>query len=245
MFIFFIYSQLSYFRILFLFSTLGKGIGQLYKINLSKLSTPISKKPGVLSSDLHTSSSSNSTITSISSRLDNKHITTNQIKNNISNTDYIQSCVTPQKQSYSVQETYTSTHLRPLNATLPIPYLKLHTTTKLPPAGEYYFCFQINSKYSQADKSIKYRIRIRVVDSIFSIDTFEHQSAVLKGKLRFPRLKDHMKKMGIDQSVRNRASFEHKCLNNIKRYISMLVSVITNKILDTFLRLLWFLLQKK
>ena len=35
--------------------------------------------------------------------------------------------------------------------------------------------------------------------------------------LQLPRLKYHMKTIGIDQSVYNRASFEHKCLNNIKR----------------------------
>ena len=51
---------------------------------------------------------------------------------------------------------------------------------------------------------------------ILSIDTFEQKCDVLKGMLQSPRLKDHMKTIGIDQLVRNRASFEHKCLNNIK-----------------------------
>ena len=56
--------------------------------------------------------------------------------NNISNTDEIQSCVTQQKQTYSAQDTSTPTHLRPLNATLHIPSVKLHTTTKLTPVGK-------------------------------------------------------------------------------------------------------------
>ena len=43
------------------------------------------------------SSASNSTWTSISSQLDNKEITTNQNKNNNSNTDDIHSCVTTKK----------------------------------------------------------------------------------------------------------------------------------------------------
>ena len=34
--------------------------------------------------------------------------------------------------------------------------------------------------------------------------------------LESPRLEDHMKTIGIDQSLCNRYSFEHKCLNNIK-----------------------------
>ena len=35
--------------------------------------------------------------------------------------------------------------------------------------------------------------------------------------LQSPRLEDHMKTIGIYRSLCNRSSFEHKCLNNIKR----------------------------
>ena len=31
------------------------------------------------------------------------------------------------------------------------------------------------------------------------------------------RLEDHMKTIGIDQSLCTRSSFEHKCTNNIKK----------------------------
>ena len=85
----------------------------------------------------------------------------------------------------------------------------------------------------------------KVIDSILSIDKFEQLYVVLKVMLQFPCLKDHMKTIGIYQSVINGASFEQKLLNNIKRYINMLVSGITNKNLKIFLRLLWFLLQKE
>ena len=34
--------------------------------------------------------------------------------------------------------------------------------------------------------------------------------------LQSPRLGDHMKAIGIEQSLRNRPSVDHKCLNNIK-----------------------------
>ena len=34
--------------------------------------------------------------------------------------------------------------------------------------------------------------------------------------LKSPRPEDHMKTMGIDQSLCNRSCFEHKCLNKIK-----------------------------
>ena len=73
----------------------------------------------------------------------------------------------------------------PLNVTLPIPSVKLNTTTELPPAGKEYLCFQINGKYSQAAKCVKSRIMNKVVDYILSIDTFEQQCAVLKGMLQF------------------------------------------------------------
>ena len=35
--------------------------------------------------------------------------------------------------------------------------------------------------------------------------------------LQSPCLEDHMKTIGIDQSLCNRSSFEHKCLNKIKK----------------------------
>ena len=76
------------------------------------------------------------TRTSISSRLKNKDITTNQSKNIFSNIDDIHSCVTPQKQNYSVQATSTTTNLTPLNSTLPIATVESHTTNELPPAGK-------------------------------------------------------------------------------------------------------------
>ena len=114
----------------------GQGHWSFIQKNRSKLSIPTLKKPGLSPSACHISSASNSTRTSISSRIDNKHITNNQNKNNIPNKDGIQSFVIPRKQNYSVLATYTPTHLTPLNATLTIPYIKLHTTTKLPPAGK-------------------------------------------------------------------------------------------------------------
>ena len=110
-------------------------------INISKLSTPILRKSVLLSSASHKSSASSSTRTSISSQLDNKFITTNQNKNNTSNTYDIHSCVTPRKQNYSVQDTYKTTRLTPLNATLYLTSVKLHTTTKLPLTGKNIFVF--------------------------------------------------------------------------------------------------------
>ena len=55
------------------------------------------------------------------------------------------------------------------------------------------------------------------IDSILSIDTFEQQCVVIKVMLQPPRLEDHMKNISIDQSLCNRYSCEHKCLNNIKK----------------------------
>ena len=58
----------------------------------------------------------------------NKDITTNQNKNNTSNTDDIQSCITPQKYNYRVQATSTPTSLTPLNTTQPIAPVELQKT---------------------------------------------------------------------------------------------------------------------
>ena len=177
---------------------MGKEIGRFYKHNRSEISTTTINKTVLSSSDYHTSSASNFTRTSILSILDNKYITPNKNNNNISNTDYIQYCVTPQK-NCSVQDTSTPTYLTPLNATLYIAYVKLHTTTKLPPAGKEYLCFQINGKSSQAAKCVKSKIITKFINSILSIDTFEQKYVVIKGMLQSLRLKYHMKTIGIYQ----------------------------------------------
>ena len=78
--------------------------------------------------------------TSISSQPDNKDITTNQNKNNTSNTDDIHSCVTPRKKNYSVHDTSTTNILKSLNTAIPIAPVELHTTTKLRPASKEYLC---------------------------------------------------------------------------------------------------------
>ena len=57
----------------------------------------------------------------------------------------------------------------------------------------------------------------KVIDYTPSIDIFEQQCFVIKGMLQSPRLKDHMKTIGIDQSVSNGDYFEHNFLNNIKK----------------------------
>ena len=74
----------------------GQGHWSFIKNHRSKISALTLKKSGLSSSDHHTSSAGNSTQTSILYIPYNEHINTNQKKNNISNTDDIQSCVTPQ-----------------------------------------------------------------------------------------------------------------------------------------------------
>ena len=59
-----------------------------------------------------------------------------QDKVKISNTDDIQSCVTPRKQNVSVQATCTPPRLTPLITTLPVLPVELPKTTKLPPLGK-------------------------------------------------------------------------------------------------------------
>ena len=127
--------------------------------------------------------------------------------NNLSNTDDIHSCVTPQKQNYSVQATSTHTDLTPFNGTLTIPSAKLHTTTKLTPDDKEYLCFQMNSKSYQAVNCVKSIIMIKVINSITSVDTFEQQCVVFKGMLQFSRIKYHMETIGIYKSLINGVSF--------------------------------------
>ena len=57
----------------------------------------------------------------------------------------------------------------------------------------------------------------KAIDSILSIDTFEKQCVVIKFMLQSSHLEDHMKTIGIDQTSSTRSSFEHICMNNIKK----------------------------
>ena len=57
----------------------------------------------------------------------------------------------------------------------------------------------------------------KVIDSVLSTDSFEQQRVVLKGMLQSQRLKDHVKNIGIDQSLSNNALYEQKCLQNINK----------------------------
>ena len=75
----------------------------------------------------------------------------------------------------------------------------------------------MNRRYSHASQCVKSWILNKAFDYILCIDTFEQQCVVIKGVLQSPRLEDHMKTIGIDQSLHRRSSFEHKCLNNIKK----------------------------
>ena len=131
-----------------------------------------------------------------------------------------------------------------MNATIPIAPVELHTK-KLPPTGKEYFCFHIHGRSSHAAQCVKSLIINKAVDYILSVDTFEQHCVLIKCMLQSPRLEDHMKTIGIDQSLSNRPSDEHKFLNSIKKYINMLVNVITNKTSMILLMLLWFLPQKK
>ena len=92
---------------------------------------------------------------------------------------------------------------------------------------------------------VKLWILNKFIDYILYIDTFEQHFFVIKGMLQSPRIEDHMKTIGIEQSLSNGSSFEYKYLNNIKIYINIQVSVMTNKTSSIFFMLLWCLLQIK
>ena len=53
-----------------------------------------------------------------------------------------------------------------------------------------------------------------MIDSVLSIGTFEQKYVVLKCMLKLPCPKNNVKTIGIDQSLRNNALYEHKCIEN-------------------------------
>ena len=155
--------------------------------------------------------------TFISSQLENEDSISIQNTSEILNTDDTHYCVTPRKQNISDQSTSTPPCLTTLINTLPLAPFELPKTTQLPPVGKEYLCFQVNRKYPHASQFVKSMVFNKAIDSILSIDTFEQQCVVIKHILQSSRLEDHMKTIGIDQSSFTRSSFEHICMNNIKK----------------------------
>ena len=85
----------------------------------------------------------------------------------------------------------------------------------------------------------------KVIDSVLLIDTFEQQCVVLKGMLQSPRLKYHMKTIGVDQYLRNNAkNMNTNVFKTSRNYVNMLVSVTTNNHSKVLLLPLLFLLLK-
>ena len=84
----------------------------------------------------------------------------------------------------------------------------------------------------------------KAVYSILSIDTFEQQYVLMKCMLQSSRLEDHMKTIGIDQSLCTRSSFEHKCMNNIKKIYQHAGKCDDQKTSRVLLILIWCLLQR-
>ena len=77
-------------------------------------------------------------------------------------------------------------------------------------------CFRINSKSPHDSQCVKSQILNKAIDPILTIDTYEQHCVVIKYMLQSSRLEDHMKTIGVYQSLFTRSSFEHKCMNNIK-----------------------------
>ena len=99
-------------------------------------------------------------------------------------------------------------------------------------------------KSDQAARCIKSRTMNKVIDYVFSSNTFEQQCFVLKCMLQSPRLKDHVHTIGVHPTLSNNAIYEHKCLENMRKYTNKLVSVTTSNTSKMLLRLLWFILLK-
>ena len=56
----------------------------------------------------------------------------------------------------------------------------------------------------------------KVIDLIIEIHSFEHQCVIMKGLLQPKQLKQYIVTIGVYQSSRNSAIYEHRCLENIK-----------------------------
>ena len=151
---------------------MGKEIGRSFKYNRTKILSPTLNKTVLLSSANYTSYTTNLTLTIMPHQVQYKDSTSIQNTVNIPIADDIHSCVTPQKQNTSVQDTYTPLHLTPSITTLRLLPVELPKTTHLPPLGKEYLCFHVDNKSPHAAQCVKSRVLNNIIDYILSINTF-------------------------------------------------------------------------
>ena len=84
----------------------------------------------------------------------------------------------------------------------------------------------------------------KVIDYVFSIDTFEQQCVVLKGMLQSPRLKYHVQTIGIDQYLSKNAIYEQKYLESIKKLYKQAGKCNKKKQFKDIPEAAWFILLK-
>ena len=111
----------------------------------------------------------------------------------------MQSCETPRKRNYSITTTSTLNHHSQRFGAMEVLSFNLNTTTKLPPVGNEYTCFQIDVTSVQAAKCVKSKIMTYVIDYVVFINTFQQQCVVIKGMLQSSCLKTRMNTIDIDQ----------------------------------------------
>ena len=150
---------------------MSKKIGRIYKHIKYQLSNISTKVPVIYYSASQKSQFIELTITSVSSVTDKKNsvlCSENFIHNDfsITNNDNIQSCETPRKKNYSIKNTSTQNPYAQIIVTMSVSLLNLNTTGKLPPVGKNIIYFQIDGKYDQASKCIKYRIMTKVISCV-------------------------------------------------------------------------------
>ena len=102
----------------------------------------------------------------------------------------------------------------------------------------------MNVKSSHAAQCVKSWIINMAADSILSIDKFEQQCVVIKGRLKYPRLEEHMETISIDQSLRNSAILEHRYLKNTNNLYKHAMKCDSQQQFRDILRPLWYILLK-
>ena len=72
-------------------------------------------------------------------------------------------------------------------------------SSKLPPSGKYYPCFQSDGKSDHADQCDKSQALNKVIGLILEIESFEQLRVIMKGILQSDQLKKHIVTIVIDQ----------------------------------------------
>ena len=90
---------------------------------------------------------------------------------------------------------------------------------RLPTPRKEYLCLQIDCKSACESECDKSRVLTKVIESIIEIGSFDHMCVIIKELFHSEKLKQHIVKIVLYQSLSNSAMYKHRYLEIINKLL--------------------------